>query len=84
MDPYHIFNVYNHRGLVPHYVSDWIGDPRRPLSAASAVPMTVPIGLLVNEGTASAAEVFAAALRDNGRAMLVGTRFGDFKSILIY
>jgi len=30
--------------------------------------------ILVNEGTASSAEVFASALRDNGRATLVGTK----------
>ena len=34
-----------------------------------------PIVLLVNEGTASSAEVFASALRDNGRTVaLVGTK----------
>lgn len=32
------------------------------------------IVLLVNEGTASSAEVFSAALRDNGHATIVGTR----------
>jgi carboxyl-terminal processing protease len=33
-----------------------------------------PMAVLVNGGTASAAEVLAAALRDNGRAVLVGSR----------
>lgn len=33
---------------------------------------TVPIIALVDQGTASAAEILAAALRDNGRAKLVG------------
>jgi len=33
-----------------------------------------PIALLIDEYTASAAELFAAALRDNGRAVLVGGR----------
>jgi C-terminal processing protease CtpA/Prc len=32
------------------------------------------IVLLTNEGTASSAEVFAAALRDNGEAKIVGSR----------
>lgn len=36
------------------------------------VPSDVPIALLVDKGTASAAEVFAAALHDNGRASIVG------------
>ncbi len=39
-----------------------------------AVPATVPLAVLVNKGTASAAEVLAAALHDNGRARLFGER----------
>jgi len=34
----------------------------------------IPLVLLVNEGTASASEVLAGALRDHGRAALVGAR----------
>ncbi|MBA3818575.1 MAG: S41 family peptidase [Deltaproteobacteria bacterium] len=36
------------------------------------VATTVPIIVLVDQGTASAAEILAAALRDHGRAKLVG------------
>ncbi len=35
---------------------------------------TVPIVALVDQGTASAAEILAGALRDHGRAKLVGTK----------
>ncbi len=42
---------------------------------AAGPPLTAaPLALVVNEHTASASEILAGALRDNCRALLVGTR----------
>jgi carboxyl-terminal processing protease len=43
-------------------------------SQASAPPFTAPVVVLVNQRTASSAEIVAAALRDWERAILVGTK----------
>lgn len=49
------------------------GHPQR-LDAVGRGDTTTPLVVLVDGGTASAAEVVAAALQDRGRAVLVGSR----------
>lgn len=54
---------------------DFAGREQRVVFTGDASPkFTAPAVLLVNGGTAAEAEIFAAALRDNGRARLVGSR----------
>lgn len=47
-----------------------------PLSASQPAVWLRNVVILVNQGTEGVAEAFAAALRDNGRGVLVGTRSG--------
>lgn len=48
---------------------------QRYISTGSAeVPQKLPIVILTNSGSASSAEIFAAAMKDNGRATLIGTK----------
>jgi carboxyl-terminal processing protease len=49
----------------------------RPYRAGSMNPLLVPMAVLVDGDTASAAEVLAGAMQENGRAILIGqTTFG--------
>lgn len=49
-------------------------DQRYISSGAAEVPASLPIAILTNGGSASSAEIFAAAMKDNGRATLIGTK----------
>ncbi len=44
------------------------------LAKGGAIRRTIPLVVLVDRGTASAAEIVAGALKDRGRAKVVGTR----------
>jgi carboxyl-terminal processing protease len=60
-------------GAVIARVLDPDGDEREIL-ASGKVTCTLPLVLLVDGTTASAAELIAASLQENGRALVVGTR----------
>lgn len=54
-----------------------LGADKQPLYNSDANEMVLPAVCLINENTASAAELFASALKDYGKASLVGnTSFG--------
>jgi len=56
-------------------ITETRGGTQTPVEASGAAPATtLPVTILTTNGTSQAAEVFAAALADNGRATLVGER----------
>jgi carboxyl-terminal processing protease len=50
------------------------GEPDQTIDAEEEVQVAMPVTVLVNQGTASASEITAGALQDDGIAQLVGTR----------
>jgi carboxyl-terminal processing protease len=50
------------------------GDREDFRASADGEPLALPIAVLINAGTASAAEIVTGALKDTGRAVIVGER----------
>jgi carboxyl-terminal processing protease len=50
------------------------GEPDQTVLPDNLTPMSVPVTVLVNEYTASASEITAGAMQDDGAATLVGTK----------
>lgn len=64
------------RGRLP------INNKKTDATASGTYPNNIPIVILVNEGTASASEIVAGALRDHDRAVLVGKKTFGKGSVL--
>ena len=56
------------------YTEDKYGNRLETYEGSDGHEVDIPAVILVDEGTASASEVFSSAMRDYGRAQLVGTR----------
>ena len=49
-------------------------DKEQFLSESEGEPLSLPVAILINEGTASAAEIVTGAMKDTGKAVVVGER----------
>jgi len=70
-------NLFLNKGRIGYLVGQKVARQNFEADPAKAVT-ALPLAVLVNRGTAGAAEIAAAALQDNKRAQLVGERtYGD-------
>jgi carboxyl-terminal processing protease len=61
-------------GLIVYTQGRRAGDRKEYRAESSGPPLQIPLAVLVNAGSASAAEIVAGALKDTGRAVIVGER----------
>lgn len=69
-----IADAFLARGIIVTSVGRTAGARRTYYADSEAIVIGVPMVVMINEGTASAAEIVASALIDNGRAALIGRR----------
>jgi len=70
-------NLFMNKGRITYLMGQKVARQNFDADPAKAIT-TLPAAVLINRGTAGAAEILAAALGDNKRAQLIGERtFGD-------